>query len=232
MKFEKIIFVIFVGILYLLLSSTCMMAAEPRNLIMETLNRGLTILKDPSLNVSEKTQERRQKYFEEISPIIDFQEISKRALGEYWKERSDKEKKEFVELFTEFLLNNYIEKIYHCSREEIVCLGEKLKNNCSKVKVKFITNKGKKIKVNFCLVYKQGKWKVYDMILKRISLVKHYRRQINSILVKSSYEKLYKKLNEKNTKLNHKQIEKLSLNAIPLIRAQSNGNNTLLHSIV
>ncbi len=81
MKFEKIIFGIFVGILFLPLSSSFMMAAEPRNLIMETLDRGLTILKDPSLNVSKKIQERRQKYFKEISPIIDFEEMSKRALG-------------------------------------------------------------------------------------------------------------------------------------------------------
>ena len=138
--------------------------------------------------------------------------MSKRALGEYWRERSDKEKKEFVELFTELLLNNYIEKIYHCSREEIVCLGEKLKNNCSKVKIKFITNKGKKIKVNFCLLYKQGKWKVYDMIVKRISLTNHYRRQFDSILDTSSYEKLFQKLKKKIAKQNHQQIKKLALN--------------------
>ncbi len=218
MKFGKIIFGIFVGILYLLLSSSFIMAAEPKNLIMETLDRGLSILKDPSLNVSEKIQERRQKYFEEISPIIDFEEMSKRALGEYWRERSDKEKKEFVELFTEFLLNNYIEKIYHCSREEIVCLGEKLKNNCSKVKIKFITNKGKKIKVKFCLLYKQGKWKIYDMIVKGMSLTNHYHRQFNNILVKSSYEKLFQKLKEKIAKQNHQQIKKLALNTTPIIR--------------
>jgi len=198
--------------LFLPLSSTFMMAAEPRNLIMETLDRGLTILKDPSLNVSEKIQERRQKYFEEISPIIDFEEMSKRALAQHWDKRSPEEKREFVELFTELLLNNYIEKIYHCSREEIVCLGEKLKNNSSKVKIKFITNKGKDIKVNFCLLYKQGKWKIYDMIVKGMSLIKHYRRQFDSILVKSSYEELFQKLKEKIAKQNHQQIKKLALN--------------------
>jgi phospholipid transport system substrate-binding protein len=212
MKFGKIIFGIFVGILFLLLSSSFMMAAEPRNLIMETLDRGLTILKDPSLNVSEKIQERRQKYFKEISPIIDFEEMSKRALAQHWDKRSPEEKREFVELFTELLLNNYIEKIYNCSREEIVCLGEKLKNNCSKVKIKFITNKGKDIKVNFCLLYKQGKWKIYDMIVKRMSLIKHYRRQFDSILVKSSYEELFQKLKEKIAKQHQQQIKKLALN--------------------
>ncbi len=212
MKFGKIIFGIFVGILYLLLSSSLMMAAEPRNLIMATLDKGLTILKDPSLNVSEKIQERRQKYFEEISPIIDFEEMSNRTLGEYWRERSDKEKKEFVELFTGFLLNNYIEKIYNCSREEIVCLGEKQKNNYSKVKIKFITNKGKKMKVKFCLLYKQGKWKIYDMIVKGMSLTNHYNRQFNNILAKSSYEKLFQKLKEKIAKQQHQQIKKLVLN--------------------
>ena len=232
MKFGKIVFGMLVGILFLLLSSSFMMAAEPRNLIMETLDRGLTILKDPSLNVPEKFQERRQKYFEEISSIIDFEEMSKIALSQHWDKRSPEEKREFVKLFTEFLLNNYVEKISTYSEGEIVCLGEKQKNNYSNVKIKFIKKKGKKITVIFCLLYKHGKWKIYDMVLKRMSLIKHYRRQFNSILVKSSYEKLYQKLNEKNTKLNHKQIEKLSLNAIPLIRAQSNGNNTLLHSIV
>ncbi len=232
MKFGKIVFGMLVGILFLLLSSSFMMAAEPRNLIMETLDRGLTILKDPSLNVPEKFQERRQKYFEEISSIIDFEEMSKIALSQHWDKRSPEEKREFVKLFTEFLLNNYVEKISTYSEGEIVCLGEKQKNNYSNVKIKFIKKKGKKITVIFCLLYKQGKWKIYDMVVKRMSLIKHYRRQFNSILVKSSYEKLYQKLNEKNAKLNHKQIEKLSLNAIPFIRAQSNGNNTLLHSIV
>ncbi len=231
MKFRKIVFGMLVGILFLLLSSTFMMAAEPGNLITETLGRGLAILKDPSLNVSEKYQERRQKYFEEIIPIIDFEEMSKRALSQHWDNRSPEEKREFVKLFTELLLSNYIEKIYDYSDGEIICLGEKRKGNYSKVKIKFITNKGKDIKVNFCLLYKQGKWKIYDMIVKRMSLINHYRRQFNSILVKSSYEKLFQKLKKKNAK-KKQQIEKLSLNTIPFIRTQSVGDNNLLHSIV
>jgi len=232
MKSGKIVFGIFVGILFLLLSSTFTIAAEPVNVITLTLDRGLTILKDPSLNVPDKIQERRQKYFEEISSIIDFEEMSKIALSQHWDKRSPEEKREFVKLFTEFLLNNYIDKIYNYSEGEIVCLGEKQKNNYSKVKIRFITKKGKNTTVKFCLLYKDGEWKIYDMIAKGMSLINHYRRQFNTILVKSPYEKLYQKLNEKNAKLNHKRIEKLSLNAIPFIRAQSNGYNTLLHSIV
>jgi phospholipid transport system substrate-binding protein len=210
MKFGKIAFGIFVGILFLLLSSTFTMAAEPGTLITETLGRGLIILKDPSLNVQKKFQERRQQYFEEISPIIDFEEMSKRVLSKHWDNRSPEEKREFVKLFTEFILSIYIDKIADCSEGEIVCLGEKQKNNYSKVKIKFITKKGKKTTVIFCLRNKDGKWKIYDMIVKRMSLINHYRRQFNTILVKSPYEKLFRKLNEKNAKLYHKQIEKLS----------------------
>lgn len=210
MKFGKIVFGIFVGILSLLLSSTFVMAAEPGTLITETLERGLIVLKDPSLNVQKKFQERRQQYFEEISPIIDFEEMSKRVLSKHWDNRSPEEKRKFVELFTEFILSIYIDKIADCSEGEIICLGEKQKNNYSKVKIKFITKKGKKTTVNFCLRNKDGKWKIYDMIVKRMSLINHYRRQFNTILVKSPYEKLFRKLNEKNAKLYHKQIEKLS----------------------
>jgi phospholipid transport system substrate-binding protein len=210
MKYRKIVFGMFVGILFLLLSSPFMMAAEPGNLITETLERGLIILKDPSLNVQEKFQERRQKYFEEISPIIDFEEMSKKVLSKHWDNRSPEEKREFVKLFTEFLLSIYIDKISDCSEGEIVCLRERQENNYSKVKIKFIPKKGKKTTVVFCLRNKYGKWKIYDMIVKKMSLINHYRSQFNTVLVKSSYEKLFQKLNEKNAKLYHKQIEKLS----------------------
>jgi hypothetical protein len=50
------------------------------------------------------------------------------------------------------------------------------------------------------------------MIVKRMSLIKHYRRQFNSILVKSSYEELFQKLKEKIAKQNQQQIKKLALN--------------------
>jgi vacuolar-type H+-ATPase catalytic subunit A/Vma1 len=50
------------------------------------------------------------------------------------------------------------------------------------------------------------------MIVKGMSLTNHYRRQFDSILVKSSYEKLFQKLKKKIAKQQQQQIKKLALN--------------------
>ena len=66
---------------------------EPGKLLMETVDKGLTVLKEPSLSGTEKTQERRQALWKEISIVFNFEEMSKRALGQHWKKRSPEEKK-------------------------------------------------------------------------------------------------------------------------------------------
>ena len=70
-------------------------------------------------------QERRQKLWEEISPIFNFEEMSKRALGQHWKSRTPEEKKEFVELFTNIMKDAYIGKTDTYSGEKVVIISEK-----------------------------------------------------------------------------------------------------------
>ncbi|MEE9604134.1 MAG: ABC transporter substrate-binding protein [Candidatus Scalindua sp.] len=49
----------------------------------------------------------------------------------------------------------------------------------------------------FHLLKKNGKWKIYDVIIEGASVVRNYRSQINSILVQSSYEELVQKMKQK-----------------------------------
>jgi phospholipid transport system substrate-binding protein len=45
---------------------------------------------------------------------------------------------------------------------------------------------------------KENHWLVYDISIEGVSLVNNYRSQFNSILQKSTYEELVKKLKEKS----------------------------------
>jgi len=49
-------------------------------------------------------------------------------------------------------------------------------------------------------VLKDGKWKVYDVIIEGISMVKNYRDQFRDILAKDSPEQVLKMLREKVAK--------------------------------
>jgi phospholipid transport system substrate-binding protein len=177
-------------------------AGEPGKIIMETIDRALTILKDPSLQEDKKAEERRQKLWEEISPIFNFEEMSKRALGRHWRKLSPEEKSEFVELFTGHLKGAYIGKTDTYSGEKIVYLREKQDNNYAKVHTKFILNTGKGMIVDFNMHNNHGKWKIYDVIIEGVSLVNNYRSQFNNFLINSSSEELIKKINEKIQRMN------------------------------
>jgi phospholipid transport system substrate-binding protein len=63
-----------------------------------------------------------------------------------------------------------------------------------------LTSDGKKIPLDYRLVLKDGKWRVYDVIIEGISMVKNYRDQFRDILAKDSPEQVLKMLREKVAK--------------------------------
>lgn len=203
MKCRKIVSGVFVGIFLLVLIPAFLWAREPGEpgaLVMKTIEGGLAVLKDPSLSGKGKEEERKQRLWAELSPIFHFEEMSKRSLGKYWKERSDEEKEVFVGLFTGILRDTYIGKTDTYSGEKIVYLRERQNDVRCKVQTKFITKTGSEISVNFSLLNNHGKWKVYDIIIEGVSLVNNYRSQFNNILMKSSYEDLIEKIKKKQDK--------------------------------
>jgi phospholipid transport system substrate-binding protein len=197
MKGQKIVLVILIGVVIGVLKSSLLWAESPKELVKETTDRVLNIMRDSSLKGPEKAQERRQRIWEEISVVFDFEEISKRALGRHWRKRSPEEKKEFVDLFSYILQDSYIGKVDAYSDEEIVFLGEKKDSDYAIVQTKVITKTGTEIPVDYRLYNKQGKWRVYDVVIEGVSLVNNYRTQFNNILVRSSYEKLIQRMKQK-----------------------------------
>src|SRR3990170_8286538 len=188
-------------VLFLLVSvSASLQAVEPGKLIMDTIDKGILILKDPALKGEEKVQERRQKLWEEISPVFNFEEMSKRALGQHWKSRTPEEKKEFVELFTNIMKDAYIGKTDTYSGEKVVIISEKQDKKYATVQTKIITNKGTEISVDYNMLNNPGKWTIYDVTIEGVSLVNNYRSQFNNILIKSSYKELIQKIKAKQSK--------------------------------
>ncbi|MBI2471068.1 MAG: ABC transporter substrate-binding protein [Planctomycetes bacterium] len=200
MKSRRILSALCIGVFYFLGTTTLSYAGEPGKLLMETIDKGLAVLKDPSLKGEDKVQERRQKLWKEISPIFNFEEMSKRALGQYWKSRTPEEKKEFVELFTIIMKDAYIGKTDTYSGEKIVCIGERQDKNYATVQTKLITNKNTEVSVDYNMHNNPGEWKIYDVIIEGVSLVNNYRSQFNNILIKSSYKELVQKIKEKKGK--------------------------------
>lgn len=69
---------------------------SPKEQIKKTVDKVISILKDPKYKGKNKTQQRRLALRTEIGKVFDFEEMSKRSLGVYWKDRTPQEKKSLL----------------------------------------------------------------------------------------------------------------------------------------
>jgi len=182
---------------WLLMQPVSAAAAASGDRIRETVDKLLTILKDPQLKGESKKTERRQKLKEVIGERFDFPEMAKRSLGSEWRRRSPEEQKEFVRLFTELLEQAYLDKIESYNGEKVQYLKEREDKDNAEVATKIIDNKGQEFSVNYRLHNVNGDWKIYDVVIEDISLVSNYRSQFNRVLAKGSFEELLTRMKEK-----------------------------------
>jgi len=134
----------------------------------------------------DKEAERRKLIRAAADQIVDWNEMAKRALGRYWRGRTDEEKREFIYLFGRLLEKTYLEKVKGYSGEKVIYLGDRVEGGYALGKAKIITKQDKEIKVLYRMKKVQGKWMVYDVSVEGVSLINNYRTQFNSILARSS----------------------------------------------
>ncbi len=169
-------------------------AGEPTEQIRGAIEQGIAVVKNPKLAGKGKQAERRSRLREAVAPHFDFQEMSKRSLGIYWKDRSPAEREEFIHLYQQLLENSYAGKIESYQGEKILYGKETVDPPYAVVRTDIVTMKGQQIPVNYMLLHEGNQWKIYDVVIERVSLVNNYRSQFASILQKSSFPELIRKL--------------------------------------
>jgi phospholipid transport system substrate-binding protein len=172
--------------------------AQPLDSLQGPIEEVLSILKAPQYqDVAQKDQQR-----EEIRGIVqkafDFAETSKRTLGRHWKSFTPQEREEFTHVFTELLGRIYIDKMTSEYQEvKVVYLGQKmLTDSRAVVKTKILRNDAE-IPADYGMLSRNGTWKIYDVKIEGVSLVKNYRSQFKQILFKESPAQLIERLKKK-----------------------------------
>ena len=169
--------------------------------VKRVVDEVVRIVSDPGLKQSQQESQRRQALKSAISRIFDYSEMAQRSLATHWKERTPAERKEFVSLFETLLENSYSGKIESYHNEKIVYLGESIDGEHAEVKSKVIAPKGDEYALDYRLMAKGGKWKVYDVVIEGVSLVSNYRGQFNRIINNQGYPELLKKLRAKSEEI-------------------------------
>ena len=176
---------------------------SPTEAMRITVSQALEILQNQELKKPEHTDERVTRLKQIADVRFDYEEMAKRSLGGQWDKLAERERQEFVDLFTELLTATYVEQMHAYSGEEVTFLNERIQGDHAEVKT-ILVGKKTEIPMDYRLMKKGDDWKTYDVVFDGISLVRNYRGQFAAILRSSSYEHLVQILHEKNAQYNVK----------------------------
>lgn len=175
-------------------------AATPREAVETQVNRVLTALADPAFK-GEAREVKIAKIRSIVNEIFDYTELSKRTLGREWSRFNPGQQSEFVKLFSDLLEKTYADRLLAYSDEKVVFEKETiLREGLAEVTSNVMTADGKKIPLDYRLLDTGKGWKVYDVVIEGVSMVKNYRDQFRDILARQSPEEVLKILRERAAK--------------------------------
>jgi phospholipid transport system substrate-binding protein len=193
----KLFYLLLCSFLFLSTVSISSYAGEPTNLMKQTIDNIIDILKNEELKKPERANERRSEIRKLVGERFDLEEMAKRSLALQWRKRTPEEKKEFVSLFSDLLERSYIKKIESYTDEKILYTAENIEGEYAVVRTKIITDRNVEVPIDYKLLKEKGNWEVYDVVIEGVSLVNNYRIQFNSIIRKDSYQELVKRMKNK-----------------------------------
>ena len=172
-------------------------AGTPQQIIEAQVNKVLDVLREPTSEGESGKKAKEEKIWSIFDSIFDYTELSKKTLSRNWKKLNGDQQKEFEELFRKLLGNVYMDRILAYKDEKVAFERETmLSEDKAEVQTKILTST-KEIPMHYRMIANNDQWKVYDVIIEGVSMIKNYRSQFNSILAKKPPEELLKILRKK-----------------------------------
>ena len=174
--------------------------ASPARQALETAtNRILACIKNPDYVNPATRGPLRPQIEDEVLHILDFRDVSSRTVGPRWRGFSPQQQKQFSVAFADLLISSYVNRIDGYNGEQVAYNGEisSAAGDRTEVRTVITMKDGKKVPVAYRMLPKDGGWRVYDVLIENISLVKNYRTQFQDILNSASPDRLIERVRVK-----------------------------------
>ncbi len=177
----------------------------PTEQVRDSTNKLLAVFEDPYFSEDSRSDERRERIIEVADERIDWYALCRSCLGRHWTKRTKEEKKEFINLLSEFLQYNYANLIINnfTNLKEIKYLKERVDERFAYVRIEIIDEEDVIYPLGYRLINKADSedWEVIDINIEGVGMVKNYRIQFDDIIRKSSFDELIQKLKSRIEKL-------------------------------
>ena len=141
-------------------------------------------------------QAKNKEVDEIITPMFDFARMAKLSLGKkHWPGLTKEKKDRFTELFVNRLRKLYLNKLTTYTDEAIIYEPPVEVKKKIHVPTRLIS-KGKEISMLYKFYSSNNNWKIYDIEIQGVSIIRSYRSQFNEILQRGTMDDLFDKMEE------------------------------------
>jgi phospholipid transport system substrate-binding protein len=165
--------------------------------IRASVDAVVAILTSPEYQNATSAEDKLRRIEAVVDGFFESEELSKRALAQYWRIFDGRQKEEFQVLFLKLIKQVYLKKSLTYNGEVVVYNQEIIKSETLAEVHTNLTSPSMNIPITYYLIRKNAGWKVYDVSVENVSLVKNYRSQFQSILQNSAPDQLIAILREK-----------------------------------
>lgn len=137
---------------------------------------------------------------EQIMPVVDFERMTRTAVGPKWRQASKEQRQELMELFREQLIRVYSGALATVKDQTVKLAPNRVKPTATDAIVRtLLVSPGKPdMRINYRLKKSKQEWRIIDVDVEGIWIVDNYRTQFASVANQSGIEGLIKTLREKN----------------------------------
>lgn len=174
---------------------------EVARFIRENVDTVFTIINDKDLDESVK----KEKIMAVVTRIFNLPLMAKLTLGrEHWTRLNSEQREEFTDLFIKQMKSTYLGQVELAADFKILFERPIQKKN----KMTLLTRakaKDEPIKILYKLYKSKSQWRIYDVEIQGVSMIKSYGMQYSHVLKEGTYADLAGRMKEK-IEQNEKEI--------------------------
>lgn len=191
--------------LYLLVGSAYAYAIERPEILLEEVTQEMLVALKRNDSQIKKDPQRLVQIIEDILvPHVDIYDMSRWVVGRNaWLKASNSQKQRFAKEFKNLMIRTYASSLTAYSDQTIVykpVRGDVSNKKRVQVSSQILESGRAPINVTYRLVQKQDKWRVYDIIIEGVSLLKGFKSQFAQDIQQSGLDTVIDKMSSHNQK--------------------------------
>ncbi len=164
----------------------------PQTQVEAMVNSVLSVLQRTDLTADEK----KVQVSGLVQEYLNMESMARRTLGSYWEDATEEQRQQFSDLFVQVLEGTYLNRIGDYSDGSVKFLKQRVKGNKAIVDTQILTD-DLEIPVQYKMIYVDGRWQVFDLVIESVSLIKNYRSSYGEIIRRKGYDGLLQLMEEK-----------------------------------